>query len=95
VPRLEQRHTDLADFAFAVAFQQIRVGVAGRNRPAEVGSGGQRSWPQIGEEPSSQAKRFVYTHKRRCFRGKELNAVSAHPNCLCPARIISCKYRVS
>jgi len=27
-------------FAFAFAFQEIRVGVAGRNRPAEVGSGG-------------------------------------------------------
>ena len=30
----------LAAFAVAFAFQKIRVGVAGRNRPAEVGSGG-------------------------------------------------------
>ena len=38
MPRLEQRHTDLGAFAVAFAFQHIRAGVAGRNRPAEVGS---------------------------------------------------------
>ena len=33
----------LGAFAVAVAFQKIRAGVAGRNRPAEVGGGGRRS----------------------------------------------------
>src|SRR5580658_10208608 len=39
----------LAAFAVAFALQKIRAGVAGRNRPAEVGGGGPRG-PQTGRK---------------------------------------------
>jgi hypothetical protein len=54
-PRLEQRHTDLAAFAVVVGFvfHEIRVGVAGRNRPAEMGGEG-RIASEDREETSSR-----------------------------------------
>jgi hypothetical protein len=36
-------------FAVAVAFQEIRAGVAGRNRPAEEGGGGPQGRRQGGD----------------------------------------------
>src|ERR1700743_1481777 len=42
----------LSSFGVCFVFQKIRVGVAGRNRPAEEGGGG-RNAAADGEEPSS------------------------------------------
>jgi hypothetical protein len=41
----------LAAFAFVVAFQKIRAGVAGRNRPAEEGGEGPQGRRQGGVFP--------------------------------------------
>jgi hypothetical protein len=55
----------LAAFAVAVAFQAIRAGVAGRNRPAEVGGGG-RAFAAADREDTS-------SHQRTAFVGKNQN----------------------
>jgi hypothetical protein len=53
----------LAAFAVVFALQKIRVGVAGRNRPAEEGGGGPQGRRQGGDFlPNTQKADLYLTH---------------------------------
>jgi hypothetical protein len=49
----------LAAVGVVLALQMIRAGVAGRNRPAEVGGGGRRSRPETGRRLLPSAEKLT------------------------------------